>query len=69
MHRRSTGHIDEPVNYLSALPSNSVNNPHRKWNETDGKRTGITATLSSLQQHIDQDEKFHTTPTMPTDSQ
>lgn len=56
MHRRSTGHSDEIVNYLSTLPTNSVNNPHRKWNETDGKRTGITATLSSLQP-VDQDGK------------
>lgn len=60
MHRRSTGHVDETINYLS-LPSNSVNNPHRKWKETDGKRTGITATLSShLQQNVDQDEKLTT---------
>lgn len=63
MHRRSTGHVDETVNYLSTLPSNSVNNPHRKWNETDGKRTGITATLSSLQQHTDQDAQSHSIPT------
>lgn len=58
MHRRTTGHTDDTLNYSLTLPSNSVNNPHRKWNETDGKRTGITATLSSLQ-HGDQDANSH----------
>lgn len=65
MHRRTTGHIDDAVNY--SVNANSVNNPHRKWKETDGFRTGITATLSNLQQHIEQDEKFCTGPT-PTNS-
>lgn len=70
MHRRTTGHIDDAVNYLSMLPTNSVNNPHRKWKETDGKRTGITATLSSLQQqHADQDGQIGKLETIPTQSQ
>lgn len=43
-HRRSAGHTDDAT---ITLPSNSVNNPHRKFNINDGKRTGITATLSS----------------------
>lgn len=29
------------------LPSNHVNNPHRKFTENDGKRTGITMNLSN----------------------
>lgn len=44
-HRRTNGHLEYVDNSL-ASSSNSVNNPHRKFNENDGKRTGITATLS-----------------------
>lgn len=45
MHRRTTGHIENPTS--SSLPLNSVNNPHRTFNVNDGKRTGITATLTT----------------------
>lgn len=44
-HRRSAGHMDDSK---IPLPSNSVNNPHRKFSANDGKRTGITATLSGF---------------------
>lgn len=43
-HRRSAGHMEDSS---TALPSNSVNNPHRKFGSNDGKRTGITAALSN----------------------
>lgn len=47
-HRRASGHIDHHSNNSSIPTStNSVNNPHRKWNPDDGKRTGITAILSN----------------------
>ncbi|XP_055309178.1 zinc finger protein 600-like isoform X2 [Sitodiplosis mosellana] len=47
-HRRTAGHVDQHSNNSSApLPTNSVNNPHRKWNPDDGKRTGITAILTN----------------------
>lgn len=44
-HRRTTGHSEMEIGF-NPLSSNSVNNPHRIFGTNDGKRTGITATLS-----------------------
>ncbi|XP_031621230.1 zinc finger protein 420-like [Contarinia nasturtii] len=51
-HRRTTGHIDHTINSSHPLPTNSVNNPHRTFNIHDGKRTGITATLTSSKEEL-----------------